>query len=107
MIPFLLAAEETTPGSGYGSLIFLLLMVVVFWFLIIRPQRTRMRKQQELASSLQLGDEIQTIGGIKGRVTRLDGDDVIVEVEQGMLRISRRAIASRAGAEPAADSGAE
>jgi preprotein translocase subunit YajC len=49
-----------------------------------------------LAASLQVGDQIQTIGGIKGRVHHLDGDDVILEVEQGRIRISRRAVASRA-----------
>lgn len=89
-------AQETT---GTGSLIFLLLMVAVFYFLIIRPQRNRAKKQQELASSLQLGDEIQTIGGIKGRVKRLDEDDVVLEVEQGEIRMSRKAVASRLGPE--------
>lgn len=97
MIPVVFAQETTT--GNYGSLIFLALMAAVFWFLIIRPQRNRVRQQQELASSLQLGDEIQTIGGIKGRVTRLDGDDVVLDVEQGQLRISKRAVASRVGPE--------
>jgi preprotein translocase subunit YajC len=99
VLPVVLAQESAT--GGYGSLIFLALMAAVFWFLIIRPQRNRVRQQQELASSLQLGDEIQTIGGIKGRVRRLDGDDVVLDVEQGQLRISRRAVASRVGPETA------
>lgn len=105
MIPVVLA-QETATGGGYGSLIFLALMAAVFWFLIIRPQRNRVRQQQELSSSLQLGDEIQTIGGIKGRVIRLDADDVVLDVEQGQVRISRRAVASRVGpdvAEPDAE----
>ena len=79
-------------------------MVAVFYFLIIRPQRTRMKKQQELSSSLQIGDEIQTIGGIKGRVRRLEEDDVILEVEQGEIRMSRKAIANRLGPEREAES---
>jgi preprotein translocase subunit YajC len=99
VLPVVLAQESAT--GGYGSLIFLALMAAVFWFLIIRPQRNRVRQQQELSSSLQLGDEIQTIGGIKGRVRRLDGDDVVLDVEQGQLRISRRAVASRVGPETA------
>lgn len=70
-------------------------MVAVFWLFIIRPQRTRMKKQQELASSLQLGDEVQTIGGLKGRVAALDGDDLILEIEQGRIRVVRRAIANK------------
>lgn len=102
MLPFVLAQEAT--GSTTSSLIFLVLMVAIFWFLIIRPQRSRARKQQELASSLQVGDQIQTIGGIKGRVHHLDGDDVILDVEQGRLRIARRAVASRSGpTEPASE----
>lgn len=98
MLPVVFAQETT--GTGAGSLIFLLLMVAVFYFLIIRPQRNRARKQQELASSLSIGDEIQTIGGIKGRVLRLDGDDLVLEVEQGQIRMSRRSVASRVGPEP-------
>lgn len=94
-MPIVFAQE----ASGTGSLIFLLLMVAVFYFLIIRPQRNRAKKQQELAASLQLGDEIQTIGGIKGRVKRLDEDDVVLEVEQGEIRMSRKSVANRLGPE--------
>ncbi|HEX2154424.1 MAG TPA: preprotein translocase subunit YajC [Acidimicrobiia bacterium] len=100
MLPVVFAQEAT---GGTSTLIFLLLMVAVFYFLIIRPQRNRARKQQELASSLSVGDEIQTIGGIKGRVTRLDGDDVVLELEQGQIRLSRRAVASRV--EPETETG--
>jgi preprotein translocase subunit YajC len=94
-LPVVFAQEAA--GSGTSSLIFLVLMVAVFYFLIIRPQRNRAKKQQELAESLQLGDEVQTIGGIKGKVKRLDGDDVVLQIEQGEIRISRRAVASRLG----------
>lgn len=94
-MPIVFAQEST----GTGSLIFLVLMVAVFYFLIIRPQRNRAKKQQELASSLQLGDEIQTIGGIKGRVKRLDEDDVVLELEQGEIRMSRKSVANRLGPE--------
>lgn len=94
-MPIVFAQEST----GTGSLIFLVLLVAVFYFLIIRPQRNRAKKQQELASSLQLGDEIQTIGGIKGRVKRLDEDDVVLELEQGEIRMSRKSVANRLGPE--------
>lgn len=102
MTPVVFAQEAT--GSGAGSLVFLVLMVAVFWFLIIRPQRTRQKKQQELAAAIQVGDEIQTIGGIKGRVYGLDGDDVILEIEQGRIRVTRRAIANRIDGEEPQDS---
>lgn len=97
MIPVVLAQEATSGGAG--PLILLVVMVAIFWFLIIRPQRTRAKKQQELASSLQIGDEIQTIGGIQGRVSRVDDNDIVLEVEQGQIRMSRRSVASRLGPE--------
>jgi preprotein translocase subunit YajC len=96
LIPVIFAQDATGSG-GVSSLIFLVVMVAVFWLFIIRPQRNRAKKQQELASSLQVGDEIQTIGGIKGRVASIDGDDLVVDVEEGRLRITRRAVASRVG----------
>jgi preprotein translocase subunit YajC len=70
-------------------------MVAVFYLLILRPQRKRMRAQQELTSTLQLGDRVQTIGGIQGVIRALDDDAVVIEVEQGRLRVVRRAIANR------------
>jgi preprotein translocase subunit YajC len=82
-------------GGGATSLIFLVVMVGVFYFLIIRPQRTRMRNQQELSRSLQLGDRVQTIGGIQGVVRSLDDDSVVIEIEQGRMRVVRRAVANR------------
>lgn len=84
-------------AAGTSSLIFLVVMVAVFWLFIIRPQRTRSKRQQELAASLQVGDQVQTVGGLKGRVTSVDEDDVVIELEQGRVRVTRRAIASRAG----------
>lgn len=70
-------------------------MVAVFYVLILRPQRKRMKAQQELTSALSLGDKVQTIGGIQGVIRALDDDAVVIEVEQGRMRVVRRAIASR------------
>lgn len=93
MIPVVFAQE----GSAVPSLLFLALMVGVFYFLIIRPQRRRTQAQRELASSLQVGDEVRTIGGVHGRVVSLAEDSVVLRVEDGQIRFSRRAIGSRVG----------
>lgn len=82
-------------GSPVGSLVFLAVMLAVFYFLILRPQRNRMKAQQQLSSSLSLGDRVQTIGGIQGVVRALDDDSVVIEVEQGRIRVARRAIANK------------
>ena len=95
---FVVLAQESG-GSAWGSLIFLGLMIGVFYFLIIRPQRNRAKAQKELSSSLEVGNEIRTIGGIHGRVLSLDDDSVLIAVEEGRLRVSRRAIGTRVGEE--------
>lgn len=89
-------AQEAT-GSALPSLIFLGLMIGVFYFLIIRPQRKRARQQEELSQSLQIGHEVRTVGGIHGKVVRLDEESVVLRVEEGQIRVSRRAIGSRLG----------
>lgn len=89
-------AQETAPTGG-GSSIFLLLMLGAFVVLFILPQRKRKKQIEQLQSALAVGDQVQTIGGIMGRVVSLDDDSVVIEVESGRLRFVRRAIASRTG----------
>ena len=94
---FVLAQEGTT--SAGGSSLFLLLMLGAFVVLFILPQRKRKKQVESIQNALAIGDEVQTIGGIMGRVVELDDDSVVIEVESGRLRFARRAIASRSGAE--------
>lgn len=94
-----LVLAQEAGGSALPSVIFLALMIGVFYFLIIRPQRKRARDQRELAESLTIGQEIQTVGGIHGRVVSLDEDSVVLRVEEGQIRVSRRAVGSRLGDE--------
>ncbi len=96
---FVVFAQESTGFGGLGSLVFLALMIGVFYFLIIRPQRNRSKAQKNLAQSLEIGHEIRTIGGIHGKVISMDEDSVVLGVEEGRIRVSRRAIGSRVGDE--------
>jgi preprotein translocase subunit YajC len=77
-----------------ASLILLLAMFVLLWVLLIRPQRQRQQKQQNLLSSVEPGDEVLTVGGLYGIVRDIDEeDDLIVEIAEGIqVRIARRAI---------------
>lgn len=92
-------AQDSPAANPYSSLIFLALMGLVFYFLIIRPQRKRMKAQQELAATLQIGHEVRTIGGVHGRVVSMDEDSVVLEIEQGRMRVARRAIGNRVGSD--------
>jgi len=79
-----------------SGLVFLGLMVVVFYFLLIRPQQRRLKQHQALVGSLKTGDEVVTIGGLYGRVERLDETNVWLEVADAtVLRFSRQSISKK------------
>jgi preprotein translocase subunit YajC len=87
-------------ANGSGQLIILALMVAIFYFLLIRPQQRRVRAQQALQASLQLGDEVITVGGFLGTIRRFDGDVVTVELSPGVeARVNRRAISGKVAPE--------
>ena len=90
---------QEAQGSALPSLLFLALMVGVFYFLIIRPQRKRAAKQKELSETLEVGAEVRTIGGIHGTVVSMDEESVVLRVEDGQIRFSKRAIGARVGDE--------
>jgi len=87
--------------EGSGSLIFLVLIFGVFYFLLIRPQQRRLKSLQSLQSSLQLGDEIITTAGFLGTIRRFDGEVVTIELSPGVeARVNRRAISGKIQPEP-------
>jgi preprotein translocase subunit YajC len=84
----------------------ILLLVVIFWLLIFRPQQKRAKAQQEMLSKISRGDTVVTTGGIVGKVTKaVDGEDLEVEIAQGTrVKVVRGMVAdvrSRANPAPA------
>jgi len=76
------------------GLIVLLFLLVLFWMLLVRPQRARARRQQELIAMLEAGDEIVSTGGLYGTITAVDGDVLHVQIADGLnVRMARRAVA--------------
>ena len=96
----LILASGDDDGNGGAAIIqfgILLLIPVAMYFLMIRPQRRRMREQAALQSSLEVGDEIITTSGIYGFITGFDGDRVWIEVDDDVqLRVARAAIQGKA-----------
>ena len=83
-------------NSNIGLLISLLLMVAIFYFLLIRPQQRRMRQQRSLIESLDVGDEILTIGGMFATIRSVDDDSVDVEVAPGTtIKLVKSAVARK------------
>lgn len=70
----------------------LILMFVIFWFLLIRPQQKRAKAHKQMLSELKRGDNVVTSSGIMGKILQIDEEIVILESETSKLRISRAAI---------------
>jgi preprotein translocase subunit YajC len=83
-----------------SGLIFLILMMVIFYFMLIRPQKRRAQQHRDLVQSLSLGDEVVTIGGLLGTVARLEDEAIELEVSPGTrLRFLKSAVARKVTAE--------
>ncbi len=91
------AYAQGAPAAGGGDfLISLLPFIAIFaimYFLIIRPQQRRMKEHREMVARLRRGDEVVTAGGIIGKVTKVDDDELRVEVAEGVrVRVVRGTI---------------
>ncbi len=86
MLNYLLEGE----GGLLGSLLPILgigLMIVFFYFFMIRPQRKQEKKDAEMRNALQVGDEVTTIGGIIGRVVSIKEETFVLETTKDRTRI--------------------
>jgi preprotein translocase subunit YajC len=66
--------------AAYSGFIPIVLMVVIFYFLLIRPQQARVKQHKQMIEAVKKGDVAVTGGGLIGRVTRVDGDEVEIEL---------------------------
>jgi len=64
-------------GSGFAQFIPLILIFVIFYFFLIRPQQKKIKEHKNMVSSLKRGDEVVTSGGIVGQIEKVHGDDKI------------------------------
>lgn len=90
------AAGAAPEGSFLYSMLPLVLVLVIFYFFLVRPQQKRMADYQKLVAGLRRGDRVVTTGGIIGTIHRIDEkvSDVTVEIAEGVrVRIQRNAIA--------------
>ena len=85
-------------GSGFAQFIPLILIFVIFYFFLIRPQQKKVKEHKQMVTSLKRGDEVITSGGIVGKIERILGDDkvdllisenVTVEVVQSTIQSLR------------------
>ncbi|MEO8881935.1 MAG: preprotein translocase subunit YajC [Devosia sp.] len=78
-------AGALDPSGIIVQLAPILILVVIFWLLIFRPQQKRAREQKTMLSAITRGDTVVTTGGIIGKVTKaVDGEDLEIEIAQGV-----------------------
>ena len=90
-----LAAAAGAPGANAGIINLVMLggFVLIFYFLLIRPQNKRRKEHQNLVAGLSKGDEVVTAGGLVCQVTKVEDDFVKVQVnEQNEVRIQKSAV---------------
>ena len=103
---FAQAAGAADAGFGLMQLLPLVLIFVVFYFLLIRPQQKKMKQHKELLGALRRGDRIVTTGGIIGTITKVASDtELVLEIAEGVrVRLVRGMVAEvLAKTEPAKD----
>jgi len=84
-------------AGNFGPIIMMVLMIAIFYFLLIRPQKKKQKKLRDMIAALKVGDEVASIGGIHGKITRIKDDIFVLETGVGTTKsyisIERSAIA--------------
>ena len=79
---------DVPQGGGLGgTIIMLVLMMGVFYFLLIRPENKRKKEAEQMRSAVKTGDEVTTIGGISGTVVDVKSDKIVLETGADQVRI--------------------
>ena len=103
------AADATSSSGSWLAYLPLLVIAVLLYFVLIRPQSKRRREAMEMQQNIGPGDEVQTIGGLYGTVTEVDDESTTIEASPGVhLRFAKQAIGkviSKAEQAPEDDAG--
>jgi len=87
------AQSGSAASGGFESILLIVMMFGVLYFLMIRPQMKRAKEHRSMIDALQKGDEIVTVGGVLGRVTKLNENYATVEVASNVeMQIQRSAV---------------
>jgi preprotein translocase subunit YajC len=89
------AAPSAGIGSGLGGLLLPVMLIVVFYFMLIRPQQKKQKEHKALIESLSVGTEVVTGGGVLGKVTEVGEQFLTIEVADGVkVKVQRHSISA-------------
>lgn len=78
------------PAGAFASIVPLVLMIAIFYFLLIRPQQKRAKEHKLMQAALKVGDKVITAGGIYGEIIEIDKDDVVtLDIGGTKIKIAR------------------
>ena len=87
------AAGQQAPGAGASMWIMLILIFVVMWLFMIRPQRKQQKEMENFRNSLEKGSKVVTVGGIYGKVVEIQERTLIVEIDNGVkIKIDKNSV---------------
>lgn len=84
IMSILLQDAAAAQGQGWGNIIFIVALVAIFYFFMIRPQSKRQKEIKKFRDSLKQGDKVITAGGIHGKIKNVKENTVTLEVADGM-----------------------
>ncbi len=81
-------------GSSWLMIAYIVVIIAVMYFVMIRPQKKKQKDEQKMRESIQIGDELLTIGGIYGRVISLKEDSIVIEssADHSKIKIAKWAV---------------
>lgn len=98
MVSIAHAAEAAPAGGGFGAFIPLILIFVIFYFLLIRPQQKKAKAHQHFLAAMKIGDEVVSSGGLQGTITGLTDSVVTLEIaDKVRVKVARPYIMGAAG----------
>lgn len=87
------AYAQAGGDAGLAGLLPIVLLFVIFYFMLIRPQQKRAKEQRKMVEELAKGDEIVTQGGLLGRITKVSENFIYVEISEGVeVRVQRHMV---------------
>lgn len=91
--PYLIIAQTADGGGLMSSILMFGLIFLIFYVILIRPQKKELTRHQGLITSLKVGDEVVTTGGLIGKVSKVDGQIIHLEVARGTtIKLDRQKV---------------
>ena len=89
---------QAAPSFGLGGFLPWILILVIFWFFLIRPQMKRAKEHQAMVNAVSRGDTVTTAGGLIGKVTRVQDHEIEVEISPGTkVRVVKQTLSAVEG----------